>query len=319
MIYIANPIYDSVFKYMLEDEGVAKRFIGIIIGKKITKIKLLPQEKTYQKEKTLIVIQRLDFVAEIVEENGKKSKVLIEIQKSNKSYHADLIRFRGYLAQQYQKDDLPIITIYILGFNLEDLESPAVYVAPECKDLYYEKPIDKKPEFVDRLTHGMYVIQVPRLKPVLKNKLTQLLDLFNQEYRLSTKVPGNRTLNVPYLPKDKEIQAILKRLEKANADEALREKISDEEFADMAYEEMFGSLDRKVIVLQKRAENAKKKLRKTQQELEHKNQELEKERQQTEQTNQKLRETAMLLKSLGVPIKQISEKTGLSIAEIEKL
>lgn len=47
MLYIANPIYDAVFKFMMEDKEVAKRFIGIIIGKTILEIQLLPQEKTY--------------------------------------------------------------------------------------------------------------------------------------------------------------------------------------------------------------------------------------------------------------------------------
>jgi len=98
MIYIANPIYDAVFKFMLEDTEVAKRFIGIIINKEITEIELKPQEKAYQAEKTGIIIQRLDFVAQIEEVNGEKSKVLIEIQKSNKTYHADVLRFRGYFS-----------------------------------------------------------------------------------------------------------------------------------------------------------------------------------------------------------------------------
>ncbi|MDW8347275.1 MAG: hypothetical protein RML94_09985 [Bacteroidia bacterium] len=254
MAYIANPIFDAVFKYMMEDQAVTKCFIGII-NKKIKALKLKPQEKTYHKtdaDVTYMLTQRLDFIAEIIDEHKKKTKVLIEIQKSNRSYHADVLRFRGYLAQQYQSDDLPIITIYILGFDLKDLPYPAVHAHLVCKDLFYEKNIDTASEFLEKLTHQTYVIQVPRLKPVLRNRLSELLDLFNQEYRLSDVKPGNRTLNVPYIPKDKDISLIMKRLEKANADEALREKLNDEEFADMAYEEMFGKLDRKVLRLEKR-------------------------------------------------------------------
>lgn len=116
MIYIANPIYDVVFKFMMEDEEVAKRFIGIIIGKNIADIKLLPQEKTYVFDDKFIRIQRFDFVAHIREEDGKTSKVLIELQKSNNTFHADLMRFRGYLAKQYTLDDLPIITICFTWF-----------------------------------------------------------------------------------------------------------------------------------------------------------------------------------------------------------
>jgi hypothetical protein len=33
---IANPVYDSVFKYLLDDNRVAKIFISAIIGEEIT-------------------------------------------------------------------------------------------------------------------------------------------------------------------------------------------------------------------------------------------------------------------------------------------
>lgn len=81
---------------MMEDEEVAKRFIGIIIGKTILEIQLLPQEKTYF-IKEGIRIQRLDFVAMIKEEDGSTSKVLIELQKSNNALHADCYVFAATL------------------------------------------------------------------------------------------------------------------------------------------------------------------------------------------------------------------------------
>ena len=37
-MYIANPIYDVVFKYMLEDNKVAKLFISAIIGEDIAEL-----------------------------------------------------------------------------------------------------------------------------------------------------------------------------------------------------------------------------------------------------------------------------------------
>jgi len=40
MLYIANPLYDAVFKFMMEYLDTAKRFIGIIINKNITDIQL---------------------------------------------------------------------------------------------------------------------------------------------------------------------------------------------------------------------------------------------------------------------------------------
>ncbi|MCS7027936.1 MAG: hypothetical protein NZ519_04155 [Bacteroidia bacterium] len=321
MTYIANPIFDAVFKYMMEDEAVAKRFIGILINKKIKSIKLKPQEKTYQKadaDVTRLLIQRLDFIAEIVDEHKKKTKVLIEIQKSNRSYHADLLRFRGYLAQQYQSDDLPIITIYILGFELKDLPFAAVRAHPVCQDLFGEKNVNASSEFLEKLTHQTYVIQVPRLRPVLGTRLGELLDLFNQEYRLSDVKPGNRTLNLPYVPKDKDISLIVKRLERANADEQLREKLNDEEFAEMAYEEMFGKLDKKVLRLEKRLKKREKELEQEKQRAEQEKQRAEQEKQRAEQLEQEKIRTVQKLLQKGFSVEEVMEIAGVDEKFLKK-
>jgi hypothetical protein len=34
-MYIANPIYDVVFKYLMEDNKVTKQFISVIIGEEV--------------------------------------------------------------------------------------------------------------------------------------------------------------------------------------------------------------------------------------------------------------------------------------------
>ncbi len=298
MIYIANPLYDAVFKFLLEDLEVAKRFIGIIINKKIIDIELLPQEKIIQKEDIPIRVQRLDFVAKIKQDDGTNTKVLIEIQKSNKSYHADLLRFRGYLAKQYQIDDLPIITIYILGFLLEDLPHAVTHVNREYIDVYTNKKIQLRNEFIEKLTHDCYIIQVPRLKLVLKNKLSELLEIFNQDYRKSKDKIGSKVLEIPYLPKDKDLIKIYQRLEKANADEAMREKMEDEEYLEMVYDELYGDMDRQ---------------------NQHLKQELELKDKLLQEEKAKLIETAKLLKSMNVDWNIISNKTGLNLQEIEEL
>lgn len=303
MLYIANPLYDTVFKFMMEDLDVAKRFIGIIINKNIVDIQLLPQEKTLQKEELPIRIQRLDFVAQIKEQGGSISKVLIEIQKSNKSYHADLLRFRGYLAKHYQSDDLPIITIYILGFMLEDLPCDVTHIDREYKDAIRRKIIPHQSEFGEKVTHDCYIIQVPRLKLVLRSKLSQLLEIFNQEYRVSKDKTGSKVLQIKTVPKDKDVVKVLSRLEKANADEKVREKLEDEEYLEMVYEEMYGEKDKEILDL-------KSIIEKQDQILHEKTIQLSEEK-------KRLREVAKLLKSLGLPMQEIADKTGLTISEIE--
>jgi hypothetical protein len=332
MRYIANPIYDVVFKYLLEDPKVAKRFIGVIINKEILELELLPQEKTIQKEGTSLRIQRLDFVAQIKDKDGKISKILIEIQKSNKSYHADLLRFRGYLAKHYQIDDLPIVTIYILGFTLENLPYPAVHINRRYVDAYTGETIEVANEFAEKLTHDAWIIQVPRLKLVLRSKLSQLLEVFNQEYRASKDKEGSKFLAVPFEP-DEDLKEIYERLERARADEAMREKLEDDEYFEMVYEEMFGSYDKKITELEekleeekKRAEEKEKLLEEEKKRAEEKEKLLEEEKKRAEEEKkraeenfQKMIELAKMLKSAGVETAKIAEKTGLPFEEIERL
>ena len=193
---IANPIYDVVFKRMMENEKVAKFFIGTLLEQTIESIEVKPQEYTYVgefdmsiptdvekyenriKERFSIWVYRLDFIATIKTDTGELKKVLIEIQKSNNEI--DLMRFRNYLAEHYKKEDtvnnekviLPITTIYILGFILPEILSPCIKVERKYKDLINKTTLDIKCDFVEKLTHDSYVVQVKRITTVSYTHLT---------------------------------------------------------------------------------------------------------------------------------------------------
>ncbi|MCS7074404.1 MAG: hypothetical protein NZ108_08050, partial [Bacteroidia bacterium] len=50
MPIIAIPIYDSVFKFMMEDNEVAKRFLSITLNQNIETISTLQQEQFLKSE-----------------------------------------------------------------------------------------------------------------------------------------------------------------------------------------------------------------------------------------------------------------------------
>ena len=166
---IANPIFDIVFKRMMENESVAKFFIGTLLEQTIETVEVKPQEFTYTDELAGLAVFRLDFIATIRTETGEKRKVLIEIQKAKNQI--DLMRFRNYLAEQYKKEDvinsnkviLPITTIYILGFKIPEIETPCIKVERNYKDLVNNKIIDRKSDFVEKLTHDCFIVQVDRI------------------------------------------------------------------------------------------------------------------------------------------------------------
>jgi hypothetical protein len=76
---IANPIYDVVFKRMMENESVAKFFIGTLLEEAIESVEVKPQEFTYTDELAGLAVFRLDFVATIKTATGALKKILIEI------------------------------------------------------------------------------------------------------------------------------------------------------------------------------------------------------------------------------------------------
>lgn len=201
---IANPIYDVVFKRMMENERVAKFFIGTLLEQTIETIEVKPQEYTYEgefdfnnpldvakyeariRERHSIWVYRLDFIATIKTESGELKTVLIEIQKAKNQ--VDLMRFRNYLAEQYKKEDtinnkrvvLPITTIYILGFKLAEIETPCLKVERNYIDLTNKTNLITKSDFVEKLTHDSFIVQVERITNKYQTKLDKLLSVFEQ-------------------------------------------------------------------------------------------------------------------------------------------
>ncbi|MFP5041020.1 hypothetical protein [Parasediminibacterium sp. JCM 36343] len=183
---IANPIYDVVFKRLMENERVAKFFIGTLLEETIESVEVKPQEFTYTDELAGLAVYRLDFIATIKTATGEYKKVLIEIQKAKNQI--DLMRFRNYLAEQYKKEDtvndekvvLPITTIYILGFKLPEIETPCIKVERKYKDLINKTMLETKSEFVESLTHDSYVVQVERITDRYQTRLDKLLSVFEQ-------------------------------------------------------------------------------------------------------------------------------------------
>jgi bifunctional ADP-heptose synthase (sugar kinase/adenylyltransferase) len=85
---IANPIYDSAFKYLMEDNKIARMIIATIIGAEVVELVFSPQEHTHtlngvaQQSFTLC---RFDFSAKIKTQDGPRT-VMIELQKAIQIY-----------------------------------------------------------------------------------------------------------------------------------------------------------------------------------------------------------------------------------------
>jgi hypothetical protein len=99
---IANPIYDVVFKYLLEDADIARDLLSTILGEEVVHLEFRPQETSTESSEGIKIL-RLDFKATIKKKDGTLFKVLIELQKSKQVF--DVMRFRRYLGDNYRKED----------------------------------------------------------------------------------------------------------------------------------------------------------------------------------------------------------------------
>ena len=192
MTIIANPIYDVVFKYMMEDERVAKLLLSALLQKEVLSLKMRRHEYT-DMQQTRISLFRIDFSANVRNEDGSENLILIELQKTWLT--TETLRFRQYLGTQYlnkenvleTKDDggygLPIVSIYILGHKLGDLTEPLVYVRRRYLDYDSNPIVDGVPDkFIESLTHDSIIVQIPYLKGRMRNRLERILNVFDQDY-----------------------------------------------------------------------------------------------------------------------------------------
>lgn len=63
LMIIANPIYDLIFKRLMENERVVKFFIGTLMEETIKGMDVKPQEFTNKIKLAGLAVFRLDFVA----------------------------------------------------------------------------------------------------------------------------------------------------------------------------------------------------------------------------------------------------------------
>ena len=274
---IANPIYDVVFKYLLEDIEIARELLSTILGEEVVSLDVKPQETAIENTASSVSILRFDFKAIIKTKTGEHKKVLIELQKAKQAF--DVMRFRRYLGDNYRKEDvvmedngeskkipLPIVTIYFLGFPLDNIKNAVVKINREYRDVITQEIIEVKEDFVELLTHDSYLIQLKLLSGKSRTKLEKVLQVFSSEFKTEDKHQLNfkGDLNEPL------VQKIVARLERAIASEEIRDKMDVEDEIDRMFEREL-----------KKLADEKDKI------IEAKNQELEIERQKAEIERQK--------------------------------
>jgi hypothetical protein len=233
---IANPIYDAVFKFLMADIDIAKDLLSAILNVVIESLEIQPQEIPVHITGGISVM-RIDFKAKIRLSDGNIKTILIELQKAKRYFNT--IRFRRYLSKGYREaekilDDAgnekevcyPIVSIYFLGYRLDNIEVPVLKVSRTYQDAITGTIINQKEDFVENLSHDMYAIQIPRLKMEVQTELERMLDLFSQA---KYKTDENHVLEYSGDKKDPKIARMVKRLNSVLLDEETLRAIEAEE------------------------------------------------------------------------------------------
>ena len=236
---IANPIYDVVFKYLLDDEKVARLVLSALLGKEVLELQFRPTEVHHEAARpdgTQLLVLRMDFAATVRQEDGSRKLVLIEIQKARTAW--DVQRFRRYLGSNYaspenvyldpsgKKQALPIVTIYFLGEGLECVDVPVLKINRHYLDLATGDEVRITDPFVEALTHDAIVVQMNRLRNRRRTELERLLEVFDQGLA-SRSDPHLLDILEENFPEHH--REVLRRLVRAGAEQEVRDKMDVED------------------------------------------------------------------------------------------
>ena len=318
-IHVANPIYDSVFKYIMEDERIAKTMLSALLKKEVVHVTVRPHEYSNTTRDTLSMF-RIDFAATVREREGDVEKdrvVLIELQKT--WLNTETLRFRQYLGAQYsnksnirEEDEkgfaYPMVAVYLLGHRVGNIKEPIVYVNHDVFD--YNGNIVKEGSeepFVESLTHNSIIVQIPLLHGNVNNRLEKVLSVFDQ-----TQVEGD-TQQVLKIDEDKyaddnDMLYVLHKLTAAAANSEMRQDMNVEDEYYKAIE------DRDTAIMQR-----DKILKEQEEQLSQQNEQLSQQNEQLSQQSEQLRNMAKALFAKGMTEEQISEMTGINVENITKL
>ena len=239
MIYsVANPIYDSVFKFLMEDERIARTVLSALLKKEILSVEMRRHEHPNITRDNISMF-RIDFAAKVRESDGTVRLTLIELQKT--WLDTETLRFRRYLAAQYNAEEnmvkegelsgyaVPMVAVYLLGHRIGDISNPVVYVNHQALD-YDGNEVQNgmKDPFISSLVHDSIIVQIPLLHGKINNKLDKVLSVFDQSQR-DSKNQQIVCLNVGNYENDSDMMRIVHRLGLAAMSAEVRQEMNDED------------------------------------------------------------------------------------------
>jgi len=324
---ILNPLYDWAFKYLLDNNDLAKKFLSAILKQNVTHLETRNIELPLLKEGNPFYT-RFDFKA-IIETNGKTKEVLIELQKYRST--DPIPRFRTYLGESYMKEEsykdskgeiqktaLPIIAIYILGYCPPEFDIPYVIVRNKIYNGVNETELDQESKTVNLLTHSAYflITTPPKDYEWQGSRQEAIIRLFRQKVKNEN---SNTVYELETQPEDEVTKELVDYLNRGTQEEKIIKQLQAEE----EYYESLAELELSLNKTQKEKEEAVKQAeeerRQKEEERRQKEEAQKREEEERRQKEEAMRKLAKRMKKYGETIEEIQKETGLSKEDIEKL
>lgn len=302
---VANPIYDAVFKYLMEDDRVARTILSALLKKEVTSVEMRPHEYSNTKKEPVSMFS-IDFAANVRQQDGTEQLTLIEVQKS--WVPSEVLRFRQYLGVQYESErnmtdegyGLPMVAVYLLGHKVGDIEEPVLYVHHEPRDYDGNIVTRGMPDpFVCSLTHESIIVQIPRLHGRINNRLDEVLSVFDQSKTNADTNDHTIFIDEDRYPEDNaEMQRILRRLLMAAVSSDIRQdmNVEDEYYSYLEQKETEVMIKEKIIA--------------------QKDAQLSQQKEQLSQKEAQLRASIKMLLDAGLPPAKVAESLGIDVADI---
>ncbi len=334
-IIIPNPIYDVVFRYLMEDPESAMIVLSTLINEKIIRLELEPQTHTQKKVNPLhltdpttgddLRLFHLDFTAIVELPDGSEEMIMIELQKA--SQPDDIFRFKRYISSNFLRKQVKeiihpttlevttinkpirLIPIFILNFRIENEINDLLIRTNRIKTgVFKNKPLEKANEFIDNLSYDMLVVQLPNLHNIAesdyqndeyKKKLFILLKLFDQKSKVKNNEHRLRLIR-KFFPGF--LDRVIKRLQAADSNNpGLEEQLHAE---DEILKVLVDNANQITFLKEGISEKIKA---------------IEEQNKAIEEKDKIIIEFAKTLKDSGFSVDLIIQKTGLSKKEIENL
>ena len=318
---VANPIYDVVFKYLMEDERIARTVLSALLKKDVVDVKVRPHEYTNAHRDTLSVF-RIDFGATVRDDDGRERLVLIELQKT--WLPTETLRFRQYLGVHYSNPEnitgdgsaLPTVAVYLLGHKVGDIEEPVLYVRHDSFD-YNGRIVTKglPDPFVESLTHDSIIVQIPRLHGQVNNRLDEVLSVFDQTRKTGRSQQMLDLDESLYADDDMEMQRILRRLLMAATNARMRHDMNVED----EYFSIIEKQDTEILMKTRELAERTVELAESKSQLAERDSQLAERDSQLADSLSQQKKLIQMLQKAGMSVDEIAKSLGESLDTIMKL